>query len=291
MKTNQNPEMTWPAGGASFAPRPSANFSRVDRVEGFTLVELLVVIAIIGLLAGMLMPAVSSATNKARTTICAGNLRQLTQAWTLYYLDHSDMLTPNLSSNVNGIWYSTEDSWIGASNAQRDQDASKIRQGLLFRYAGASSLESYRCPADHARVLKMSPRQNPGLRTRSYAMSGCMGGRKNEVQTVVERSAEIPAASRSFVFIDEEENSIDDAHFLTWPMPDDRWVNMPAGRHGKVGTLSFADGHVESKRWAEAKTFQGRESYWKRAVNEADLADLRWLQEATLLVEGPKLQR
>ena len=117
-------------------------------------------------------------------------------------------------------------------------------------------------------------------RKRSYSMSGGFGGRTNEVQKIIQRVSEVPHPAKVFVFIDEAEDSIDDAHFLTWAAPDDRWVNLPADRHGQTGTLSFADGHAEKWKWKWPKSFNNRTTYWKAAENAEDLADLRRLQEA-----------
>ncbi|MBO7391091.1 MAG: prepilin-type N-terminal cleavage/methylation domain-containing protein [Verrucomicrobia bacterium] len=90
------------------------NFFRVNisfsgkNSPAFTLIELLVVIAIIGILAAMILTAISKAKQKSHRIVCMGKLRQWGMATLLYVGDNDDYLPPDGSPNgtsINGGWY------------------------------------------------------------------------------------------------------------------------------------------------------------------------------------------
>jgi len=105
----------------------------------FTLIELLVVIAIIGVLAAMLLPALSGARETARAAACASNARQVGVSMHLYAVDCNGALP----------YYYNAGECILISDAVADRCYSGVTwASLVYDYLG--SVDVFRCPTNTA---------------------------------------------------------------------------------------------------------------------------------------------
>ena len=93
----------------------------MKKSRGFTLIELLVVIAIIAILAGMLLPALQQARERARRINCASNLKQIGTSLKLYSSSFNDKL-PGLPARQGGTTTAITDLGWGGLEVLRSND-------------------------------------------------------------------------------------------------------------------------------------------------------------------------
>jgi len=78
-----------------------ARTSKLGRSRGFTLIELLVVIAVLSLLLSILLPALVKVRELSKRTVCQSNLRQIAQAWLMYFDDYNGKTYQGLNADVD----------------------------------------------------------------------------------------------------------------------------------------------------------------------------------------------
>ena len=274
--------------------------------RGFALRDFLATMSVAGLL-GIPFAAWLGILGKGRDDIaCLTNGRQMMRAFALYAQEYDRLLAGNeddsgapqghtwFSGNVRALPYVTNQFVAGDP-----------RVNQLAPYV--TDLKVWKCPADPATVLV------GGLRVptvRSVAVNGAVGtvcsgfpGGHTEAARLAThgpwldgahghtrgskfrtfgRDSDFVFPAGTFVFIDEDFNSINDGHFghpgyapQNPTLSSARWVDYPAVFHGQAGGVTFADGHAEIRRWRALRyPLTGLPS---SAVSAAQRPDWEWL--------------
>ncbi len=215
-----------------------------DRSRGFTLIELLVVIAIIAILAGLLLPALSRAKEKAKSIKCISNIRQMSLGYNLYADDNKDdLVTLYLFQTAPpGAFYPGTVTWwvdllrpyLQGTNLLA---CPSVWGGVAFGVGGPGGLG---VALSHPELSAWSTDWRPKLNTLKnpvkklpFVDSGLIG---NPLDRNPDNWIEVP-----------------NQQALYWRVPTNQGYynddpQRPVGRHVKRCNAGFADGHAEAIR-------------------------------------------
>jgi prepilin-type N-terminal cleavage/methylation domain-containing protein/prepilin-type processing-associated H-X9-DG protein len=237
-----------------FCARPST----LDyRRTAFTLIELLVVVAILGILASLLLPALSRGKRPAERIKCMSNLRQLGVAMQLYLGDNEGnfFTTKTIPTNQGVIHWC---GWLDSTNREgwRLYDFSS---GRLFPYVSVSDVRL--CPSLNS-GMEIFKLKATNVIFFSYGYNGVSLSSKksdqppiniNQIKRLTDTAlfadaAQVndfqPPASRSHPMI-EEWYYLDNP--TNYPSPN----YYPHGhfRHARRANVVFCDGHVNAEKF------------------------------------------
>ncbi len=250
------------------------------RFWGFTLIELLVVIAIIGILASLLMPALSRAREKGRLAVCQNNLHQIVLGALIYTDESQDYLPwPMELNNYEPAWCVIEHSppsfpqplpihaEAGALFTHvtgRPRISASISDGdhalcVEPDRTVTNSFATYRCPGSGRRGA--FNRVNYSM---NHYLCPCYGDPTSPANARGVRRETIQTPSQKALFIDKTYEIACEAEISGSTVYN--LISTNQIRHGGVLNVAFVDGHLESLPQKRALTIETNEALLKQYV-------------------------
>lgn len=204
--------------------------------RAFTLIELLVVIAIIAILAAILFPVFAQARDKARSTACLSNCRQIGMAFMQYTQDYDEFLPLTTYPVLSNSWTDSVQPYVK-------------NRGI------------FRCPSDPSQNWTTPLPGETVVRRSSYFLNAWMAG--------VQPYGNLAAVSSpaNVIYMAESAENITRDHFhpfywgnpaeqtsgymqnLTFNPAKDETKELALRRHQGGFNVTFADGHTKWVQW------------------------------------------
>lgn len=294
----------------------SASPERIDqKVSAFTLVEMLVVIAVLGILAALILPALSHAKQKVQGVYCLNNGKQLMVALTLYTSDYHDLFPPNPddANTIPGHNWCSGDAGRGRPQEFNPDLLKDPSRCLVAPYLHGNTTV-FHCPGDTRSGLYQGAEPSLVGRTvpaaRTFSMNQAVGTicaafdgdrgthagpptlpvngpwlnnkfdhRHNSPWLTYGKFSTIgaPGPAMLWVLVDEDIYNLNDAAFA-FGMEHPVWIDAPGTYHNGGCGLAFADGHSESHMWFSRSPKHGHQA---PMANPQDLKDWYWMRERT----------
>lgn len=217
---------------------------RTARRSGFTLMELLIVIAIIGILSGMLFPAMNYVREKARRSECMNNLRQWGAALQGYLDEHRGVF-PSYEAKL-----SNADAWFNVLPAYLSNEIEPMSvQGAAGRIAipGSGIKTPFLCTSESVGLSGDDAKPGSTYYS-SYTMNSWIDNAANTKTfskrlriTQLHEQHDPPVTPASFVVFAETADGTKGGVDL-----GSENLNEKACRHARSMNICFADGHAEN---------------------------------------------